>query len=385
MARNADLSDLDPVIDAIYETSLAPETWQAALGRIAGIFNAGFADIFARSDDRSRYHGLAYGLDRADYEDEFLGVWFKRNVWGLSRPTQVAGEIVSTREMISLKELRASEIFIHYLDRRGLHEGLRLSIWSGRGWIQDMSVLRPFSQGAYQPHEIAAANRLLPHLQRAAAVTRRLGEAEAMLQSGLLAIDMLDKAAFLLDSNGFVLRHNHHAEIMLMRGDALFLRGGAMFAATDRASMQLGVALAHATGRVAGGRMAQSVWLPRSLGGGDLQLTAVPLALRHDWAMLHPPAALVFVGEASASMQPGSTQPRLPTVDHLVRLFDLTLTEAELGRDLTAGRSLAEIATSRGRSINTLRTHLRNLMGKTEVNRQADLVRLLMSAAASDR
>jgi DNA-binding CsgD family transcriptional regulator len=379
--RSVDSDELDPVIDAIYETSLAPQTWEAALRRIADVFHSGFADIFARSDDRSRFHGVAYGLDRADYEDEFLGVWFKRNVWGLSRPTQVAGEIVSTREMTSLKELRSSEIFVNYLDKRGLHEGLRLSIWTGGGWIQDMSLLRPFSSGPYEDDEIATARRLLPHLQRAAAVTRRLAEAEAVLQSGLLAIDMIDKAAFLLDGHGLVLRHNQHAELLLMRGDGLFLRGGALLAGTDRSSMQLGAALAHATGRVPDGRMAQSVRLPRVLGGGDLLLTAVPLALRHDWAMMNPPAALVFINEPPAPRHPAAAAPL--TVEHLMALFQLTVTEAELGHDIAAGRSLSEIASRRGRSINTLRTQLRSLMSKTNVHRQADLVRLLISASSA--
>ena len=129
----SDTTDLDQVIDTIYETSLAPDAWHSALAQIAHVFNAGFADIFARTDDRNRFHGLAHGLDQRDYEDEFLGVWFKRNVWGLSRPVQLAGEVVTTREMTSLKELRASDIFTNYLDQRGLHEGLLLTIWTGRG------------------------------------------------------------------------------------------------------------------------------------------------------------------------------------------------------------------------------------------------------------
>ncbi len=380
MIGNSSPPDLDQVINAVYETSLAPESWQSALGMIAGVFNSGFADIFARTDDRNRFHGIAHGLDERDYRDEFLGVWFKRNVWGLSRPKQTAGEVVSTREMLSLRELRSSDIFVNYLDQRGLHEGMLLTIWTGNGWIQDMSLLRPFSLGPYGATEIKTAQRLLPHIQRAAAVARRLGEADAVLHSGLVAIDRIDKPAFLLDDNGLVQRCNERAERLLVKADGLLMQHGTLLASTTRASMQLGAAIAIGTGRVPGGTMAQSVRLPREH-GQDLVVTVLPLSLRSDWAMMRPPAALLFVNEPSAGHSP---TPALQIGDLMMR-FALTQVEAELGRELALGQSIAEIAAGRRRSINTVRTQLRHLMAKVGCHRQADLILRLMAAAGPAR
>jgi DNA-binding CsgD family transcriptional regulator len=68
-----------------------------------------------------------------------------------------------------------------------------------------------------------------------------------------------------------------------------------------------------------------------------------------------------------------------PPARQLADLFGLTGTEAALAADLLAGQELREIAARRGRSINTVRTHLARVMAKTDVNRQSELMRLLTS------
>ena len=370
MTAVVDHSRLDRVIDDIYETSLTPDLWPVLLERIAALFHAGFADVFARTQDRTRYNGIAHGLDAADYQDVFLGHWFNRNVWGLTRPVELAGEIVSTREMVPVAELMHTEIFNDYLSPRGLHEGLRLSIWSGEGWIQDMSLLRPFSIGPYEADELALAGILLPHLQRAAAVTRRLGEADAILQAGMFALDGVDKAVFLLDAGGLVIRHNSSADAVLRQASLLFVKERQLVGTAHATSSQIRQAVAHAVG-TASPRRSQSVLLRHPSRGEALVLTTVPLNLRADWSMLCPPAALAFITELDA--------PTTVTAERLVTLFGLTSAEAELALDLLAGQGIADIAERRQRSINTVRTHLRNLMGKTQVHRQTDLVRLLLS------
>lgn len=369
MSAITERARLDPVIDEIYETALAPKGWPALLGTLASLFQAGFADVFARTEDRSDYKGLAHGLDRSDYQDEFLGTWFNRNVWGLTSPPKATGEIAQTREMLPHADLMRSDIFNLYLDRRGLHEGLRLAIFVGDGWVQDLSLLRPFSLGPYQPHEIAMAEILLPHLQRAAAVTRRLGEMNALLEAGLSALDGVNKAAFLLDAGGQVLRQNSQAEALVSKGDCVTLRGGMLHAAAATAVPAMQAALAR-LGDDAGERTARMISLPRRGGSGGLVLTLVPLSPTADWSTVRPPASIAFLTEQDTDAP--------LSLSRLMQHFGLTTAEAELALDLLEGQGLGEIAARRRRSVNTVRTHLRNLMGKTLVHRQADLIRLLM-------
>src|SRR5947209_5434386 len=94
------------------------------------LFRSHFADVFTRSHDRSVFRGLSFGIDRADYQELFLDTWFKRNVWGLSKPVRDAGEVLSTRQMVDIDVLKHTEIYADYLNPRDLHEGLRFAIWA---------------------------------------------------------------------------------------------------------------------------------------------------------------------------------------------------------------------------------------------------------------
>lgn len=361
-------------VEAIYDAAAEPGAWPAALARLAEVFSGGFVDIFTRSHDREHFSGLAYGLDRADYEDEFLGHWFKRNVWSRAKPVTVAGEVLSTRQMVDVAELRRSEIFNRYLDPRGLHEGLRLALWVDEREIQDVSILRPWSGGAFGPAEVALGWALLPHLQRAAAVTRRLRRATLRHEVGAVGPAAWGLAAFTFDRGGALSWFNAAAEAVLAAGELLRLRGGALHAATPAATRALDRAVAGAVGRSSPFPAGTAVVLPRRGAALGVSLAVVPLSGAADWSQSRPPAAVAFLRDPSALA--------LPEED-LRRAFGLTPAEIDLARHLLAGRSLRQVSACGSRSVNTLRSHLAHLLAKTGTRRQGDLVRLLVEAATS--
>ncbi len=58
--------------------------------------------------------------------------------------------------------------------------------------------------------------------------------------------------------------------------------------------------------------------------------------------------------------------------------FEMTTAESALAEDLLQGLRLKDIATRRGRSVNTIRSQLAAIMKKTGTSSQANLVRILM-------
>lgn len=62
--------------------------------------------------------------------------------------------------------------------------------------------------------------------------------------------------------------------------------------------------------------------------------------------------------------------------------FGLTSAEANIGRLLVAGASVAEIAAQRSRAVDTVRTQLRSLFGKTSTTSQTEFVRMAVGLAA---
>jgi len=71
------------------------------------------------------------------------------------------------------------------------------------------------------------------------------------------------------------------------------------------------------------------------------------------------------------------TRPEAPSVDLIRSLFDLTPTEARIARGLAAGHTVKAIATESGTSTNTVRWHVKIVLGKIGYSRQSDVVALL--------
>ena len=69
-----------------------------------------------------------------------------------------------------------------------------------------------------------------------------------------------------------------------------------------------------------------------------------------------------------------------PSVEMVARLFDLTDAEARLAVALSKGERLEDAAETLGITLSSARTYLKRVFSKTDVDRQAELVRLILAA-----
>jgi DNA-binding CsgD family transcriptional regulator len=74
---------------------------------------------------------------------------------------------------------------------------------------------------------------------------------------------------------------------------------------------------------------------------------------------------------------------QLPSAARLVALFGLTQAQAKVAREFSSGGSYKEVARRLRISVETVRSHIKEIYPKTRVKRQADLVRLILSLAQS--
>lgn len=369
IATDQDEEGMDRLVDAIYAAALSPALWSDVLARLADLFHSGFADVFTRSRDGDHACGLVHGLDAADYDDQFLGLWRKRNVWRNASPVRCAGEVSSTRSLIDVDALRRSEMYNEYLHPRGLHEGMRLALSVDSDEVQVISVLRPWSRGAFGEAEIALGRSMLPHLRRAAAVTRHLDGVS--FESEVARCGGGDLAVVAFDLAGRPLWFNAAAEAMLAEDAFLTSRGGELIAATPVGTARMRSAVAKAVCRPAQLRAGGTVRLSTRDGAAHRNAMILPVAGHGAWSRCRPPAAIAIL------RQPMAVPDRKAK---LSGAFDLTGAEAELAVRLLDGWTLNLIARDTRRSINTVRTHLYHLMGKAGTGRQADLIRLLGDA-----
>ena len=72
---------------------------------------------------------------------------------------------------------------------------------------------------------------------------------------------------------------------------------------------------------------------------------------------------------------------RCTNADSLAEAYDLTAAECRVLREIVQGSGLVDTARTLRVAVPTARTHLQHIFEKTNVNSQAELVRLVMNSS----
>ncbi len=200
------------------------------------------------------------------------------------------------------------------------------------------------------------------HVQRAEQVLDRVFSEPGHVGSVEAALGQIDRvAAFAADRSLTVIGANMAA------ASALGITKGA---AVSGIALEEGEAelLAAQINRLFGGNAAAAPMVVRARGSRSDRIVVFHLRL------IRPDAGTPYVLAITSEMG-------WPTGfdEVLRRAFDLTRAETEVVRAMAEGQSLADIATDRGRSLDTIRAQLKSIMSKTETRTQAELVRLTLS------
>lgn len=195
--------------------------------------------------------------------------------------------------------------------------------------------------------------------------------AGAFSSLGRLLLDGLDRGVILLDHSGRVLDANLPARNVLDGGDGLSLRNGRLKSSNAEFDARLGRLLGQSRAGAAN--------------------AAQPIAAR----FRRPRAQSYFVvvrpvppdtnqRNVAASVFIYATDGRREISAELLReLYGLTRAQAAVARRLFAGRSVEQVASGLRLSTNTVRTHLKQIFTKCEVQSQAELMHLLTQGPRS--
>jgi DNA-binding NarL/FixJ family response regulator len=184
---------------------------------------------------------------------------------------------------------------------------------------------------------------------------------------GRLILDRLDRGVILLDRQARVLDANAMARRVLHDRNGMQLRGGRL-RFTDKGMNE---------------RVARLVTAQRSGPRGSAQ--AIAAWVRHDEA---PPYRVVVTtvpddpderGAALVILIFGPLGRRYIAPEVLTQVYGLTRAQAEVARGLFAGLSVEQVAAVLELSLNTVRTHLKHIFTKCDVQSQGELLQLLAS------
>ena len=217
--------------------------------------------------------------------------------------------------------------------------------------------------------------QIVPHIRRAALIGRAIEQKTAEADTFADTLDGLSAGMFLVDGVGRIVHANASGRALLADGAVLRAQCDRLVATNADAAQALTDIF---TGAGQGDAVANTKGFAVPLTGRDgeryvshvLPLTA---GVRRRAGANHAAVAAVFVRKASIEA------PSPP--ETIARHYSLTPTELRVLLVNVEVGGVAETADALGIAAATVKTHLHRVFGKTGVNRQADLVKLVAGFA----
>jgi DNA-binding CsgD family transcriptional regulator/PAS domain-containing protein len=242
--------------------------------------------------------------------------------------------------------------------------------------FSQISVVRGQKRGPFTQSEIDLLRNLMPHLQRGGRLYGELNALRSRVSAFTGHIDRAPQAVCMLDPARGVLYANPAASEILVRNDGLRVEAGQLRASSARQNE----ALRRASEAVfAGGDTPGRVKILRHPPERPPYLVLLlPL----------PDVSISVFGPNNLALFAMIIDPDVavePPHSLLMELFQLTPSEARVAGRLAMGETPEGIAKQTRVSIDTVRTHLRRIMSKTNTNRQGAVISLILRSTPFHR
>ena len=369
-------ASLEDIVAEIYLAAVDAEHTRTFASKLAGAFNSDSCMVYFCSpvpaDDTGMPSvvGIWSATQNHDaktcaaYLDHYhvRNEWYSRG-WRLPLPSVVLGE-----ELISTHQVLRTE-WADFLHMTGARYVLGLHVQLDSGLIGQLGIHRGPAAIGFDETDRARLATLLPHIRSAMELREKLNLAER--KAGLFEdlLEGLSVAVVMVAADGQILFANRAAEAQLNSGEGLVSVQGHLRPQHPRQARVLAqLVQAAASGRHiehAGGQITLLC-----AHGPNLPVLVAPLPRANMQLGNTQPAAVVLFGDRRRSGIMPAT---------LARRFGLTPAEAQLLSRLVEGDSIADHAHDRDVSIDTIRSHLKQLFAKTGQRRQSDLIRLVLS------
>jgi DNA-binding CsgD family transcriptional regulator len=368
--RTLQNSELSTLIGSIYESASNPELWPTFLSQLSTLTDS-TKSLMLMVDAKRLEHTVStsWGFEAAalrSYHDHFgaLDVWAAQ---GADKPT---GHICTSESVCSLPDLMRTEFYNDYTRPINIKHGMFGVVANQGGAFNSVSVFRDPEAGPFLDEQLQLLSLLVPHIQRAFGIHFRLAALRGRSAGVERALDKLHFGIVFVNSAQSVLIMNERAQQCIRLADGLRLRGNklSLTAPSESSRFESVLAAATKTGS-AGGFSAGGTMLATRRRGRPLCITVAPL---RSSGLATDAAAVVFIADPDGNIE-------LPA-DLLRRSYKLTQAESRLTLLLVEGHSVKDAASVLQVSLNTAKTQLKSIFVKTQVRRQAELVKLLINS-----
>lgn len=355
--------DFDTVVSGLYEAAAVSYSWAPALDALARL--TGSRGALITRPDRA-HDGLACSPSLQDTVAQFFEQGWHNDDLRSARLMASEPRGFSRDQDITTAEERARSDYYEGFARSAGVPWFAACGLVDEGSVIGVSIQRTEAEGAFDDADLGRLRHIRPHLERAMGFARIV--ADRSNAQDLDALETSDTAAFIVDHEGLLRAMNAQGELQMSR---LVTTRGRRLTAMDpamRPSFERLVAGAAAIGRDMRAPVPAPVRLTASDGTIALA-SAMPLC----------GAARQFGDGRAVVTLSAIAQPQGVDAAVLATAFDLTPAEARVAHHLSRGLDTPEIAEACGLSIGAVRFHLKAILPKAGVRRQAAFVALVAS------
>ena len=366
------------VIRAFYDAAVDEALWPAALNQVTDLMESQAASLWVLDgSDRPRlptFISLNFDQESVGEYLDSMAALDPTNRYLLSHPQQaivhdglLAGRRdPDTRTYNDWHERKVYTRFRIVGQARGVAPGVQAGV----------ALHRTNGSGPYEPGDITKFAILHDHLERALAVSFRLGALDSMQRFSEQWLSQSDAAIILLDEHGYLVLANDAARAMQTAADGIRLTRKGLVLSYKKENDQLQKLIAQTIAARSSVALASGSIMratrPSGRAAFGITVTHVPAATSA--FTLFRPAVCVLITDPEA--QPASLNSRLRMA------FNFTEAEAQLAALLYNGEDLREAADKLHITYGTARSRLAVIFQKTDTRRQAQLVRLLIKTVS---
>lgn len=384
------LASLSKLIDLIYQGATDLAAWQRVPDHLGEWMQASACTIFTPMHTPDKHGFMVTNLSPSTMElwatkYQAHDIWAQR---GFEKGYLVTGNVGRDQDLLSEQEFLESTIYKELfkpLDIGRLLTGVVFGAENKDIVPVICSFNRPFNL-PFTQQDVDKLELILPHISRALGVMFRLRDAEFRVATSMAALNRLPSGVFLLDADGGVTFANHAAKRILDRGDGLRLRnrpGVGGFADLLAVGMQFQSLLEDAVRDsispeiLSTRHFSRAVTIPKISGKPPFVLHFSSLPAHNEFGVGgSTPRAIAFLSD--------SATPIRMNADLLKSAYSLTKAEIRTAELVSDGFSLEDAAKQLDVSVNTIKSQLRQIYGKTNTNNRAKLVKLLLALAPAE-
>jgi len=366
--------EISTLLGSIYDAAGDATRWAPLIERLAAHTKSTSAALVIQAFDEGLYAISNSWRVPEEFVRDYREHYHSLDVWAevvVPNPNKYPGGYVCTSESLCpLPRLKEKEFYNDHLVRGGIEHALLGLVENSESCVAAVALYRDKSRVQFGELELKMLRFLAPHLRRAFGLYRRFSALKSRTEGVESALDMLPAGVIFFDCKGEIVLTNRSAAVCLAERDGLLVARSRLRAEVTAESSALQKTIQQAAATSSGnGVWAGGIIVVSRRARPPLQVQISPIR-NSTVPVSGNVAAVAFINDPLRTQRPAQ--------EILKAVYGLSPAECRVAALLTDGKSPREICDSVGVTQNTVRSQIKSIFSKTGVNRQSELVRLLI-------